>query len=181
MKLGTPMKWLSLLALCSVAACATSTSGQAAEAPTSKPGFTPQGEFTSTRGYSASFDETRVVGPRVEVSQRDDGTWAGVLLGNPVTVTLEGQRLVGPNFEFTWTQTENGLDGRGVVRGQLVRVTVDEENLYIRNGAQNWSLQKTSEGVYQDTRSTITLKGRALELPMPQTMFALLSFQEPGH
>ncbi len=176
---GAPSKWFSLLWLCAAAACAGR--GQAPQAPqATDSSYKPQGEFLSTRGYSASFDETRVVGSRVNVSRRDDGSWAGILNGQPLTFTVEDHRIVGPNFEFTWTETDGGIDGRGIVRGQMVRVTVDAENLYIRNGPQNWSLWKTSEGVYQDSRSTITLKGRALELPMPQTLFALLSFQEPG-
>ena len=171
-----PLKALSLVVLSTALACAGAEKAPA----TSEPDFAAQGEFVSTRGYSAAFDATRGVGSRGNVSKRDDGSWAGMLAGELVTGTVTGERITGPNFDFTWSRTDQGLDGRGVVRGEMVRITVEDERLYIRNGQQNWSLWQTAEGVYQDSRSTITLKGQARELPMPQTLFSLLSFEEPG-
>ncbi len=48
----------------------------AASASAQSTPFQPTGSIAFNRG-SASFDATRVVGPRINVTMRSDGTWAG--------------------------------------------------------------------------------------------------------
>ena len=50
-----------------------------------------------TRLSHATFDDQQIIGPRVSMTRRSDGTWGGWLRGRPldITVTDEGIRGVG--------------------------------------------------------------------------------------
>jgi hypothetical protein len=59
--------------------------------------FEPTGEIY-TRVSHVKFDDQQVIGPRVNMTRRSDGTWGGWLRGRPLDITL----------------TENGIRGVGL-------------------------------------------------------------------
>src|SRR5690242_12279587 len=72
---------LFIVALALALAVGCKSTGEVASEQTAAPAgeFKAQGEIRY-RGGSASFDETRVVGPHANLSRRSDGSWAGNLM-----------------------------------------------------------------------------------------------------
>ena len=88
---------LAMLAL----ACAEGASGSGAAAD-----FEPTGGIRVASGNGSRFNATRVVGPKVQINQRADGTWAGMLYGfastpTPIDATFQGGQFVGSNIRLT--------------------------------------------------------------------------------
>ncbi|ACL64189.1 conserved hypothetical protein [Anaeromyxobacter dehalogenans 2CP-1] len=62
--------------------------------------YVPTGEI-QTRGESTSFNAWRVVGPRVNMTRRPDGTWAGTLVGrNYILKPGADGRLTAPGADL---------------------------------------------------------------------------------
>jgi hypothetical protein len=142
-------------------------------------GYAPTGEVI-VRGRGATFDDRRVVGPTVNLTRAEDGTWAGSILGASVALKpVAPGRLKGAGGDLHFVSWEGVL----VARGTLGTRTVD---VRYRPGQGH----RTGAGVVCEaavatvdcTASTnasgaAELRGRAAspDPPMPQLGFALLA------
>ena len=101
MRIRTTLLSLAMLAL----ACAEGGSGSGAATD-----FEPTGGIRVASGNGARFNATRVVGPKVQINQRSDGSWGGTFYGNspvtptPIDATFQGGEFVGANIRLTITR-----------------------------------------------------------------------------
>ncbi|HLT28668.1 MAG TPA: hypothetical protein VK013_01395 [Myxococcaceae bacterium] len=157
---------LASLALLALAGCATT--GESTP-------FEKTGEFIYTRGSSASFSDDRVVSTNGNFSKRSDGSWAGMLDGQLYNLKVTENRIRGTNFNFTWENVDRGFRGQGIIQGQMIKVDVTASQLVVRAFNKTISLPRTSESTFGSGPSSVILEGEALQLPMPQSVLALLA------
>lgn len=156
---------LATVALVALAGCATTP-----EAP-----FEKTGEFIYSRGSSASFSDDRVVSTNGNFSKRSDDTWAGMLDGQLYNLKVTENRIRGVNFNFTWENVDRGFRGQGLIQGQMIKIDVTASQLVVRAFNKSITLPRTDEATFGSGPSTVTLEGEALQLPMPQSVLALLA------
>lgn len=161
-------KPLALASLTLLALTGCATTGASTE-------FAKTGEFIYTRGNSASFSDDRVVSANGNFSKRSDGGWGGTLDGQLYNLKVSDNRIHGVNFNFTWENIDRGFRGQGIIQGQMVKIDVTASQLVIRAFNKNITLARTSETTFGSGPSSIILEGEALQLPMPQSVFALLA------
>ncbi len=148
-----------------------STAG--AVGPEKSTAFEPTGTIVFMRG-SASFDANRVAGPRINVTKRSDGTWAGTLDEQSVDVTVTGNRIVGAFMTLSWEQSSNGVLITGQWLGRILRFQVTPEQVLVRTPNRSLTLNKKAEGEYgPGGELRLTGEARVLNPPMPQFGFAM--------
>jgi hypothetical protein len=93
--------------------------------PDEEPGaeFLATGEVL-TRDRSASFDDWRVVGPQVNIVRRDDGTWAGTLLGQNLIARPGPGSLSGSGVNLHFVRWGGDIVVRGTLGTRSVNVRV---------------------------------------------------------
>src|SRR5690242_902387 len=100
--------------LAALAALLLSPLGGAAQ---DRPPFEATGELRfhgyGSVGTSAAFDGERLVGPTVNLTRREDGTWGGDLAGQNMDLEVTERRVSGPNVSLALSQK----DGRTEVEG----------------------------------------------------------------
>ncbi|HLL55061.1 MAG TPA: hypothetical protein VK447_16010 [Myxococcaceae bacterium] len=162
----------SLLAGCQ------STGETVADQPPAAPAgpYTPKGEIAfaaSGASLGASFDDTRVVGSKVNLSRRSDGSWAGQLYNGPLDVSVYPDRLTGVDFTLAKQSAPNGTLYTGQHKGRILRFEVTSEKLLVRTPQNAYTLPRTGEGEY-GVGGVVKLTGEAAELPeQPWPQFAL--------
>lgn len=142
--------------------------------------FVPTGEVV-LYDRSVSFDAVRVRSPKANLARRTDGSWAGVLDGRPVDVSVTETRLTGVDLLLTRAESFPGVVViTGQVRGRMVRFELDDRR------AKLWgplgSVELTGREV-EPTQTTygpqgnLELRGEAgdLEPPWPQLALALVA------
>jgi len=83
--------------------------------------FEPTGEIF-TRLSHVKFDDRQVIGPRVSMSRRSDGTWGGWLRGRPLDFSVTETAIQGVNLSLTIERTQDYLVLRGYYEGQPIHV-----------------------------------------------------------
>lgn len=136
--------------------------------------FRPTGEVLSSLGSSVAFNDERIVGPEINLTRRDDGSWAGTINDTLVDIRVKDGNLHGIHIDLHWQPIEGGFKAQGLIGQRIVRVQVDEKWLEVQNGRTSASLWRTGPGSFEDTRGAMRLQGEAQELKMPQTLLALL-------
>lgn len=173
MRIRTTLLSLAMLAL----ACAEGASGYGAT-----PGFEPTGGIRVASGNGARFSATRVVGPKVQLNQRSDGTWGGTLYGNsrtptPIDATFQGGEFVGANIRLTITREGGQTQIFGSVQDRIVRFELSPTQIRIftssstRTGRSETYVKLAGQGEYGGPQS-LTLEGEAQQMP-PTPAFAL--------
>ncbi len=172
----------------------------AAAAQTPPPIFQPTGEVyfigVGGVGSGASYTEDRVIGPNVNLTRRDDGGWAGDLLGQNVDITVTPTRLSAPNFDVHIERKGDELAVRGTVFGQRFSMEMTPRELSGRSGNCSFDLSRRQPGVLRgnvgctDPRSvfpatatgTLKLSGDAAEREpsLPQLALALIAALSAG-
>jgi hypothetical protein len=107
--------------------------------------------LTGGQTASAAFNATRVVGPVVNVTRRDDGTWAGDLLGENLdlrSVEGKGQKVTGPNFLLVQSQSGETTEVEGLFNGVRFRATLTAKNITAKFGDCSMDLERRG-GVYR--------------------------------
>lgn len=166
-----------------LAAPALSFAQDAPFEPTGEVRFRGSGAFAT----GASFDASRVVGPSVNLTRRDDGTWAGDLAGHDLDLRLQKDRLTGPNVNITFRTGGGKTKVEGLFFGRRVRVEIDGKRLtgrfgscsvdLVRRGVQHFhgdvgcAPQAGSMGT--SGKGSMTLYGEAAEESPPMPQFAL--------
>jgi hypothetical protein len=152
-----------------LAACATDGAGGAAGGTAD---FTPTGAVTGFTG-NASFDATRVQGPKINASQRSDGSWGGTLgePSIPLFHVYKDGTLTGPDFTLTISKAGGLLTITGQLKGRILRFEVSATSLRARTDSRSLDFNGDGNGVYSGAR-TVTFTGQAVGLP-PTVPFAL--------
>lgn len=156
--------------------------------------YEPIGEvrfITVGMGAGASFDEDRIVGPAVNLTRREDGTWAGDLGGRDLDLHGSDGKLVGANVSLNYSQKDGRTEVEGLFFGTRIRFSLDAKRFRGRIGTCSIDFTRRGGGVYRGdvgcvrsgTRLPNTGKAR-MELlgeaagaspPLPQLAFALIS------
>jgi hypothetical protein len=184
----------ALVAPLLLAACATT---QGVPLPMSTPAapkqdeFRATGEFRSTIGKSAAFDEWRVVGPRVNLTRNPDGTWDGTA-GPAMTafhLDVKPGYLDGPNLSLSIQKMADGVvEIGGLFFGDRYFVRVSPQKLQgkTHGGKCSFEFKRVSPAVYagdiacgmEITRVGIELFGVASRVDdpvLPQAALALMA------
>ena len=174
MRIRTTFISLAMLAL----ACAEGASGSGA-APAD---FEPTGGIRVASGNGARFNATRVVGPKVQINMRSDGTWGGSIYGNastptPIDATFEGGQFVGSNIRLTIVREGGQTRIFGSVQDRIVRFEASDTEIRVftsssvHTGRSETYVRLPGPGEYSGPQS-LTLEGEAQQLP-PTPAFAL--------
>lgn len=115
--------------------------------------FEPKGEIrfhaSAGLGSGASFDETRIVGPAVNLTRREDGSWAGDIAGEDVNLYGGDTKLTGPNVNLTFKQKNGKTDVEGLFYGNRVRISVDAKKIKGRYGTCSFDLTRRGPPMYR--------------------------------
>lgn len=164
---------LAMLAL----ACAEGAASGGAAAD-----FEPTGGIRVASGNGSRFNATRVVGPKVQLNQRSDGTWGGMIYGNagtptPIDATFEGGQFVGSNIRLTITREAGQTKIFGSIQDRIVRFEAGPTEIRVFTssstvtGRSETYVKLAGPGEYGGPQS-LTLEGEAQQLP-PTPAFAL--------
>ncbi len=160
-----------------------------------KPPFEATGELRlhgyGTVGSSAAYDAERLVGPTVNLTRRDDGTWGGDLVGQDMDLEVSEGRVSGPNVSLNVSRKAGRMEVEGIFFNRRFRVSLDAKRLQGRFGECSFDLVRKRGGAYvgdlgclrsrsafpATTRASLSLIGSAADPvpPMPQFALALVA------
>jgi hypothetical protein len=185
---------LALLPPLLLAACATS---QGLPLPMSTPSgpkaieFVATGEFRSSIGESAAFDEWRVVGPLVNLARKADGSWDGTAgpKQSGVHFDVKPGALMGPTLSLGIQKTADGyIEVGGLYFGERVAIRISPRKLTgaTHDGRCSFEFDRVSPTQFGGdvacgtnvTRTYIELLGVAARVEdpvLPQAALALLA------
>jgi hypothetical protein len=129
---------------------------------------------------SVSFDDYRVRGPHCNLAKRTDGSWAGVLHGSAIDVTVTDTTIRGVGFTLSRESSEPGrLVMTGQSMGKMYRFEIDENQALIRGPSTSaTSVGRTigDAATVWGTRGEFQMRGEAGQEipPWPQIAFALV-------
>lgn len=156
-----------------------------------RPPFEPTGELRfhghGAVGTSAAFDAERLVGPTVNLTRREDGTWGGDLAGQNMDLEVTDRRVSGPNVSLALTQKGGRTEVEGLFFNQRFRVSLDAKRLHGRFGECSFDLVRKRGGAYRgdvgclrrraafpsSAKATLSLIGVAADPAPPLPQFAL--------
>ncbi|HVP61737.1 MAG TPA: hypothetical protein VMT11_14335 [Myxococcaceae bacterium] len=164
---------LAMLAL----ACAEGAAGSGATSD-----FQPTGGITVASGNGARFNANRVQGPKVQFSQRSDGSWGGNIYGSagrpvPIDATFQGGQFVGANIRLTINREGGQTNIFGTVGDRIVRFEVGPTEIRVYTssttgtGRSETYVKLAGPGEYGGPQS-LKLEGEAQQAP-PTPAFAL--------
>jgi hypothetical protein len=165
------MRWLFLSAALLAAACKTAEPVPGATGEN----YTPKGEI-QFQGVGASWDDSRVVGPSVNMTLRTDGSWGGTLRGEGMDVSVYASRAAGVNFTLSWENTGDGMVATGQWQGVITRFETTGDRLLIRTPRHSMTVTRHDESSF-GPNGEVVAKGQAglKNPPMPQFGLALMS------
>jgi hypothetical protein len=142
---------------------------------------------------SASYNATRVVGPSVNMTQREDGSWAGDLLAENLNLIVSGDeksaRVEGSFFTLVQRTSNGKAEIEGQFKGVRFRASVDAKRVKARFGDCSLDVEKKGtvfrgdvgcivpgQSLPQTGRAVLDLMGDAVErIPFPQLGLALMA------
>ena len=144
--------------------------------------FEPTGGIRVASGNGSRFNPTRVVGPKVQLNQRSDGSWGGMIYGNagtptPIDATFQGGQFVGSNIRLTITREAGQTRIFGSIQDRIVRFEVGPTEIRVFTssstvtGRSETYVKLAGPGEYGGPQS-LTLEGEAQQMP-PTPAFAL--------
>lgn len=156
--------------------------------------FEPTGELHMNGaglGAGASFDQDRIVGPLVNLTRRDDDSWAGDLGGQNLDLHPVESGLQAPNVTLRFKTKDGRTTVEGLFFGQRIRIEMDRKKLSGRFGACSMTLRRKGPPVYhgeigclspddrlpRSGRVSLEVIGEAAAVPppLPQFVLALLA------
>lgn len=138
-------------------------------------------------GTSAAFDAHRLIGPTVNLTRRDDGTWGGDLAGQNMDLTVTPDRVSGPNVNLLLSRKGDRTEVEGLFFNTRFRVSMSGKRLHGRFGDCSFDMTRRRDGSFNGevgcirrgatfpvtTRATLSFIGQAAEPAPPQPQFAL--------
>ncbi len=148
--------------------------GAVADVPQSSD-FQPLGSIVF-QGGSASFDADRVVGPRINVSRRTDGSWGGTLDNQAIDVSVSSNRIAGSYINLHIEQTPGGMIITGQWQNKIMRFEFTPERAVVRTPTRSFTLGGRGDGTY-GPQGELDLSGLAAipHPPVPQFPLALVA------
>lgn len=157
--------------------------------------FEPTGELTfrvrGNAGTGASFDAERLVGPSVNLTRREGGSWAGDIAGQNVSLEVSDRRVSGANVDLHLGNDGKKRMVRGNFFGRRLWLEYSGKKLSGRFGDCSLSLERRRAGVLEGdvgcveragnlprtAHAILQLAGEAAqaEPPMPQFALALVA------
>lgn len=107
-------------------------------------------------GGGASYSDDRIIGPTVNLTRREDGGWAGDLLGQNVDLLVTPTRLSAPNFDVHLERKGDLLIIRGNVFGQHFSVEMTPKALSGRSGNCSFDLARREPGLLRGSIGCMT-------------------------
>lgn len=190
MSAGRYARGMRAIRIAALAAALVAGTATAQEQP-----FEPTGEVRfvgwGSTGTGAAFDGERIVGPSVNLTRRDDGTWAGDLAGHDLDLQLSPTHAKGPNVNLSFETKDGRTTVEGLFFGRRIRIAMDRKRFQGKAGICSVDLARkgpaafqgqigcmpTGRGVPQTSRATLQLIGQAGadQPPMPQLALALVA------
>jgi hypothetical protein len=144
--------------------------------------FEPTGGIRVASGNGSRFNATRVVGPKVQLNQRSDGTWGGNIYGNggfptPIDATFQDGQFVGSNIRLTITREGGQTRIFGTIQDRIVRFEAGPTEIRVftssrtGQGRSETYVKLAGPGEFGGPQS-LTLEGEAQQFP-PTPAFAL--------
>jgi hypothetical protein len=161
------------LAMLALASCAEGAAGAGSDGSD----FVPTGGIVVASGNGARFNATRVVGPKVQISQRPDGSWGGSIYGSsgsrtPIDATFQGGQFVGSNIRLSISREAGLTTVVGSFQDRIIRFEVTAAEIRVRTGSRSENYVKLEgPGEYGGPQS-VKLEGEAQSAP-PTPAFAL--------
>lgn len=141
------------------------------DAPPKVRDFEPTGVVMFQKA-NASFDGARIVGPFVNMNRRDDGSWTGLLGGQPVEAAASGAGLRGVNLTLNVESSAAGTVVTGQWQGRAWRFELRPQDVVVKAPAATLNLAKKDEGTY-GPEGELRLTGDAAKADAPQPQLAL--------
>lgn len=193
----TLAKLAALAASSAVLACAT-PSGTPIPVTTPAPGEVQARDFQATgevfmdaqgSGTSVAFSDFRLVGPRVNMTRGQDGSWGGNLGDRNMIVTVKPGRITGDGVDLFVVRNKATVSVQGMYFQRQVWFTMKPGEIQgtTDGGSCSFDLTPTkTPGTYTGgvgcggsiRMGTLQLTGTAANIeepPMPQLVFALLA------
>jgi hypothetical protein len=154
-----------------LAACATGSGGG------STADIVPTGRINVAAGNGAIFNPTQVSGPKIHVSQRQDGSWGGTITGSaasqvPIDCTFQNGQFVGANLRMSISRVDQQTVVSGTFNDRIVRFEFSPTQIIVRTPSRSENYVKLpAEGEYGGP-TTVKLEGEAATFP-PTPAFAL--------
>jgi hypothetical protein len=166
-------------------------------------GFQASGEiifFTAGgTGSSAAFGDRRIVGPSVNLTRGEEGTWEGDLVGQSVRLDTAPDRITGAGVNLYVERVGDAVSLRGIWFDRRISLDLTPKSVSGRAGQVcSVDVERKAPGVYrgslgcvvQDPRrkqqasvsnATLRLAGDAAldSPPMPQFVLALVAVLPP--
>jgi len=149
--------------------------------------FQPTGGIVVASGNGARFNAKQVIGPKVQVSQRSDGTWVGTIRGDagtptPIDATFQGGQFVGSNIRLGIAREGRQTTIVGSFQDTIVRFEVTAMDIRVRTGSRSDNYVKIAgEGKYSGPlRLIATLQDPAVIRKILAHLALSRSGQSPG-
>jgi hypothetical protein len=149
------------------------------------PEFLAMGEIQA-HDRSAAFSDWRVVGPRVNMTRRDDGSWAGDLLGESYVLRPGEGQISGAGADVFFVRSGREVIVRGILNARKfsIRVLPGEgiptpAGIACRYDGNLIDCDRKSAAV----RQGVEFRGQAArvaEPPLPQFALALIAVAAPS-
>lgn len=140
--------------------------------------FSPDGgvlvDLDGAVSASATFDENRVVGPHINVSRRADGSWAGTLKGQAVSVSKNGSHITGSQMSLDVKQDENRINVGGVAGNSTLRISITHKQLEVKTPQYSITIRRTGYDTFGVSRVQLTGLAAQPNPPQPQMALAML-------
>lgn len=138
------------------------------------PPFEKTGEIVLRNG-GASFDEYRVVGPRINMSERPDGTWAGTIRDQVWDVSVTDTEIRGVNIQLKLQRLKGGIIIRGLAEGGINHFEISPGGLLVSSPRGSLTLPRYSPTSFgPDGQVKFVGEAGTEQPPWPQIAFALI-------
>jgi hypothetical protein len=121
----------------------------------------------------ASFDDWRVIGPKVSLTRAPDGNWAGRLGSVEVRLLATLGKVTGPGVELSITSGEKGaVVVDGLWGGRPVHLELGKERITGSLPGRQLDLTDMGSGLFNSYQGLLQITGPP---DMPQVVLALLA------
>jgi len=125
-------------------------------------------------GTSAAFDDRRIVGPSVNLTRDEEGTWGGGLAGQDVLLAIAPDRITGAGVDLHVERKGDATSLRGIWFQRRVSLEFTPKNVTGRAGATcSVDVERKAPGVYQGS------VGCLVQQPLRTQLFAGGSISPP--
>jgi len=127
-------------------------------------------------GNGARFNSNQVVGVRISVRQRADGTWGGTISSGgkqvPIDATFEGGRFTGSNIRLSIERKAGQTTIVGSFQDNILRFEITADEIRVRTPTRSENYVRLGPPGEYGGPQTVTLEGEAQQAP-PTPAFAL--------